>query len=213
MIRLPNSILCFFIKKILDRFCILCAGWTGRKYREISRKLPKFPSTHNWWRILCRSRLIQKWKQNFQLSHTFLATKQNYNKPNHKKKWKLSLWFLVYSVSLWKKWKLYFFLNFPTLSRWPNTTTPPNITTKLTENTRGQWCLRSTLHFLFTGVEARITAPWSACGKMGMSFDAENKTGMGFHFFSNIKYYFFFPLSSYVLKIALELELFSSKIL
>ena len=90
-----------------------------------------------------------------------------------------------------KKRKLFFF-NFPTLSRWPNTTTPPNITTKLTENTRGQWCLRSTLHFLFTGVEARITAPWSACGKMGMSSDAENKTGMGFHFFSNIKYYFFF---------------------
>ena len=42
MIRLPNSILCFFnIKKKLDRFCILCAGWTGRKYREISRKIGK----------------------------------------------------------------------------------------------------------------------------------------------------------------------------
>ena len=37
MIRLPNSILCFFkIKKKLNIFCILCAGWTGRKYREIS---------------------------------------------------------------------------------------------------------------------------------------------------------------------------------
>ena len=25
----------------MDRFCILCAGWTGRKYREISRKIGK----------------------------------------------------------------------------------------------------------------------------------------------------------------------------
>lgn len=44
-----------------------------------------------------------------------------------------------------------------------------------------------------------------------MSFEAEKKTGwgkMGFHFFSNIKCYFF-PLSSYVLKSAIDLELFS----
>ena len=25
----------------MDRFCILCAGWTGRKYREIFRKIGK----------------------------------------------------------------------------------------------------------------------------------------------------------------------------
>ena len=31
-----------YIKKTLDRFCILCAGWTSRKYQEISRKLPIF---------------------------------------------------------------------------------------------------------------------------------------------------------------------------
>ena len=31
----------FLLKKKLDRFCILCAGWTGRKYREISQKIGK----------------------------------------------------------------------------------------------------------------------------------------------------------------------------
>ena len=84
----------FFYKKKLDRFCILCAGWTGRKYREISRKLPTIGDEY--------------------------CVGANENK----------------------------IFNFPTLSRWPNTTTPTNITTKLKENTRGQWCFRSALHFL-----------------------------------------------------------------
>ena len=107
--------------------------------------------------------------------------------------------------------------NFPTLSWQPNKITISR-TTKLTEKHWGQWSLRSVLHFLPIGVEARISTPWSAWGKISfraedkMSFEAEKKTGwgkMGFHFFSNIKCYFF-PLSSYMLKSVVELELFSN---
>ena len=114
--------------------------------------------------------------------------------------------------------KTLFFFKFPTLSRWPNITTPLNIITKLTKKHRGQWFLRPALHFLPIGVEVRISTPWLACGKMGfraddkMSFEAKKKTGYGemsFHFFSNIKCYFFL-LSSYVLKSIVELELFSN---
>ena len=70
----------------MDRFCFLCGDWTGRKYREISRKigkntdkyrnigdifekLSKYPSTDNRWRISCRSRPISdispKYRRNF----------------------------------------------------------------------------------------------------------------------------------------------------
>ena len=73
-------------KKKLDRFCILCGDWTGRKYWEISQKigkntdkyknigdifekLSKYPSTDNRWRISCRIRPISdispKYRRNF----------------------------------------------------------------------------------------------------------------------------------------------------
>ena len=103
----------------------------------------------------------------FQLFYTFLAAKQNHNKPNHKKKKK--------NENFYRK-------------------------------NRGQWSLRSTLHFLPIGIEARISTLWLACGKMGfgaedkMIFEAEKKRRkrageMG---------------SFYVLKSAVELELFSN---
>ena len=43
MIRLPDSILCFFLKKV-GQILYPCVGWTGRKYREISRKIGKIPT-------------------------------------------------------------------------------------------------------------------------------------------------------------------------
>ena len=71
----------------MDRFCILCAGaglvgniWKFPKnYRKFLR-----PIIGNEYCVGARP--IKKRKQNFQLSETFLAAKQNHNKPNHKKK-------------------------------------------------------------------------------------------------------------------------------
>ena len=71
---------------------------------EPGRKTQPFPANHDQitkynlmfffiknkikldWLILCRNRQKKKWKQNSQLSHTFLAAKQNHNKSNHKNK-------------------------------------------------------------------------------------------------------------------------------
>ena len=110
----------FFYKKKLDRFCILCAGWTGRKYWEFF--FFNFPTLSWQPNRITTSRTTKKIKT-FSIIFSLLS-------------------FIV------KKMKTLFFYNFPTLSRWPNTTTPTNITTKLKENTRGQWCFRSALHFL-----------------------------------------------------------------
>ena len=130
MIRLPNSILCFFIKKNWTDF-VSCAraGLVGN--------IGKFPENY---RQSVTNIVWEQMKTKFSTFPHFLG-----NKPNHKKKKKISL--LDFIVKK-KKTKTSFFFNFPTLSRWPNTTKPPNITTKLKENTRGQWCFRSALHFL-----------------------------------------------------------------
>ena len=50
----------------------------------------------------------------FQLFHTFLATKQNYNKPNNKKKFKtFSIIFSLLGFILKKTKTLFFFPTFP----------------------------------------------------------------------------------------------------
>ena len=127
----------FYKKNWIDFVSCARAGLVGN--------IGKFPSIDYQWRILWQSRPIKKWKQKFQLSHTFLTTKQNHNKSNHKKMKTFSIIFSLLGFIVKKKQKLYFVSNFPTLSRWPNTTTPPNITTKLTKNTGGNGF--SDLHF------------------------------------------------------------------
>ena len=62
------------------------AGWTGRKYWE------------NFF---------------FQLSHIFLATKQNHNKPNHKKIKTFSIIFSLLSFIVKKNENFIFFTTFP----------------------------------------------------------------------------------------------------
>ena len=80
----------FFYKKNWTDF-VSCA-WAG-----LVGNIGKFPSIDYQWRILWQSRPIKKWKQNFQLSHTFLATKQNHNKSNHKKMKTFSIIFSLLS--------------------------------------------------------------------------------------------------------------------
>ena len=98
-------------------------------------------SNINTWQIKSQEANPQAEPQNFQLSHTFSATKQNHNKRNTKK------WNFLHNFQCsrfyCKKNKKIIFFNFPTVSQQPNITTLLNITTilnittKLTENTWG----------------------------------------------------------------------------
>ena len=68
MIRLPNSISYIFFLKKLDRFCILCVGWAGRKYREISQKISK--NTDKYRNI---GDIFEKLRNFFEIAEIFLT--------------------------------------------------------------------------------------------------------------------------------------------
>ena len=109
--------------------------------------------------ILCPSWRKKKWKQNSQFSHTFLATKQNHNKLNHKKMKTFSIIFSLLGFIVKKKNEIFIFFQLShTFSVTKHNHTTKNNHKTYRKNQR-QWSLKSPLQFLPTGVEVRISPP------------------------------------------------------